>query len=346
MPGPLNVLLLADISGGLGHEISVIERMLNEYASSRQCALKILKMTMEEIRINPIFLPQEFILTQNSEAKNIVFFWEKVVDCRLLYDDNFIKIFIPHPEIIVDRTLTLLQRIDHIWHKTQLSSQAFKNFAPQAAHFFTGFTSNDPTITVQSYRRFAHFRGKASNRHSKQILDVWRSNPHYPELRYHFYQELNASWEEPFEFKEWLTCRNISIMAGKIDKDFYNQQVGECGIHLCLSGVEGFGHYINEARAIGAVVVVIDAPPMNEFIDISSGILIPPSDRRKMGLVYRHIVTEAEIKLAIDKIVALPQEHLEALGRSARRRYVSERQLFLERSAYLLDLIRDDAGQL
>lgn len=344
MTGCLNILLLADVSGGLGHEVSVVERMLTEYATSRQYELKILKMTMEEIRINPLFLPNEFTQKKYTEPKNIVFFWEKVVDCRLLYDANILKIFIPHPEIIVEGTLPLLCFVDHIWHKTKLSLGAFKNHARQAAHFFTGFTSNDPGITVQSYKRFAHFRGKASNRHSAQILNVWRSNPHYPELRYHFYQELNASWEEPFEFKEWLTCRNISVMAGKVDKDFYNQQVSECGIHLCLSGVEGFGHYINEARAMGAVAVVIDAPPMNEFIDSKSGILMPSSDQREVGLVYRHIVTEADIKTTIDKIIALPQEHLEDLGKSARNRYLLERKLFLERSEYLLDLICDDTG--
>jgi hypothetical protein len=344
MSGRLNVLLLADVSGGLGHEVSVIERMLAEYVMSRNYELKILKMTMEEIRINPLFLPNEFIQTKNGGARNIVFFWEKVVDCRLLYDANILKIFIPHPEIIVEGTLPLLSFVDHIWHKTKLSQEAFKHHARQAAHFFTGFTSNDPEMTVQSFKRFAHFRGKASNRHSAQILNVWRNNPHYPELRYHFYQELNASWEEPFEFKEWLTCRNISILAGKVDRDFYNQQVSECGIHLCLSGVEGFGHYINEARAMGAVVVVIDAPPMNEFIDSKSGILMPASDRREMGLVYRHIVTEEDIKSTIDKIIALPQELLEDLSRSARNRYLSERQLFLARSAYLLDLILHDEG--
>ncbi len=338
----LNLLLLADVSGGLRHEVTVVEKMLTEYAISRRSELKILKMTMEEIRVNPIFIPNEFHENDTNNAKNIVVFWEKVIDCRLLYDETVLKIFIPHPEIIVEGTLPLLNYVDHIWHKTKLSVEAFKDHASQAAHFFTGFTSIEPDITVQNYGRFAHFRGKASNRHSTQILNVWRNNPHYPELRYHFYQELNGSWEEPFEFKEWLACRNISVMAGKIDKSFYNQQLGQCGIHLCLSGVEGFGHYINEARAMGAVVVVIDAPPMNEFIDINSGILIPSSDRQEMGLVHRHLVSERSIKLTIDKIIELPQTHLKELGEAARKRYLTEGQLFRERMALLLDLLRND----
>jgi hypothetical protein len=50
------------------------------------------------------------------------------------------------------------------------------------------------------------------------------------------------------------------------------------GVHLCLSSKEGFGHYLNSARASGALVVVTDHPPMNEFTDgQTDGVLCPPS---------------------------------------------------------------------
>lgn len=37
-------------------------------------------------------------------------------------------------------------------------------------------------------------------------------------------------------------------------------------IHICASEREGFGHYINEARAAGAFIISTDHPPMNEFV--------------------------------------------------------------------------------
>lgn len=335
----LNLLLLADASQGLNHEVSVVEKLFADYAASRQAELNIVKMTMEEIRINPKFMPSNFRASAASATKNIAIFWEKLVNCQLLYDPSILKIFIPHPEIIVPGTLPLLAKIDHFWHKTRLSEAAFKNIAPQAAHLFTGFTSTDPEVLVKGYTHFAHFRGKAANRHSTALLNVWRSNPHYPQLKYHFYQELSASWEEPFDFTEWLSCRNIRIMAGKIDKKTYYEELSECGLHLCLSGVEGFGHYINEARAMGAVAIVIDAPPMNEFIDPSCGILIKPVASEEMGLVRRHLITEREIKSAVDRIITLSEAALEDLGKSARKKYLAERQLFYDRCGFLLDLI-------
>lgn len=339
----LNVVLLADISQGLSHDLSVVEEMLNKYASSKPCDLIISKNTVEELRINPRFIPTQLTTDAQSHSKKIAIIWERLTDCQLLHDPSILKIFIPNPEVITRSSLSLLKHVDHIWHKTRLSLEAFRDMAPQAAHFFTGFTSQDPQIVVKNYEGFAHFRGKAANRHSTQLLNVWRNNPHYPDLRYHFYQELSSSWEEPFEFTEWLTCRNIHILAGKIEKHDYNQQLSQCGIQLCLSGVEGFGHYINEARAMGAVAIVIDAPPMNELIDQSCGILIKPSSSEEMGLVRCHLITERDIKLATDAIIALPQTTLKNLGENARKRYLSERQLFQERCCLLFDLIINQA---
>jgi hypothetical protein len=37
-------------------------------------------------------------------------------------------------------------------------------------------------------------------------------------------------------------------------------------IHICASEREGFGHYLNEARAASALVISTDHPPMNELV--------------------------------------------------------------------------------
>jgi hypothetical protein len=50
------------------------------------------------------------------------------------------------------------------------------------------------------------------------------------------------------------------------------------GVHICISEREGFGHYINEARAAGALVVSTDHTPMSELVqDGASGLLVKPS---------------------------------------------------------------------
>ena len=45
-------------------------------------------------------------------------------------------------------------------------------------------------------------------------------------------------------------------------------------VHMCPSAMEGWGQYIDEGRRTKSVVLTLDAPPMNELIDVKSGILV------------------------------------------------------------------------
>jgi hypothetical protein len=46
-------------------------------------------------------------------------------------------------------------------------------------------------------------------------------------------------------------------------------------IHMCPSAIEGWGQYIDEGRRTKSLVLTLDAPPMNELIDVKSGVLVP-----------------------------------------------------------------------
>ena len=46
-------------------------------------------------------------------------------------------------------------------------------------------------------------------------------------------------------------------------------------VHMCPSAIEGWGQYIDEGRRTKSVVLTLDAPPMNELIDVKSGVLVP-----------------------------------------------------------------------
>jgi glycosyltransferase involved in cell wall biosynthesis len=37
-------------------------------------------------------------------------------------------------------------------------------------------------------------------------------------------------------------------------------------VHICASEREGFGLYLDEARAVGAYIISTDHPPMNELV--------------------------------------------------------------------------------
>ena len=43
---------------------------------------------------------------------------------------------------------------------------------------------------------------------------------------------------------------------------------------ICCSKAEGFGHFIQEAKASSSVVLTTGGPPMNEFVSNDDGFLI------------------------------------------------------------------------
>ncbi|KAF6265542.1 hypothetical protein COO60DRAFT_1697805 [Scenedesmus sp. NREL 46B-D3] len=74
------------------------------------------------------------------------------------------------------------------------------------------------------------------------------------------------------------------------------------GLDICPSEREGFGHYLNEARAAGAFVMTTDHPPMNELVLPDFG-----------------------------KVLSIPEEDRSAKGRAARKQYLVDKRMFVRK---------------
>jgi hypothetical protein len=61
----------------------------------------------------------------------------------------------------------------------------------------------------------------------------------------------------------------FTIYAGPdpLSEDEYNELVAKCGLTLCVSGAEGFGHSINEAMSSGSLLLINPIAPFCELTD-------------------------------------------------------------------------------
>lgn len=320
----MRILLIYSNSTGLIVDAKVIEEALQRQAKAMDVALHVQQLRLPwqyYFRDEPVRLDR-LKLTQRPD---VIVFLENIVVCDPPIDPSIPLVFVPNPEWLNTRSEAMLGTIDQVWHKSRFSQHQLAPLMPKAEHHHTGFTSPDPGLKVRNYRAFAHFRGKSTTRHSREVLDVWRRNPGFPALNYQFYQD----GADPFEFPEWLSWSNVSVHAGKMADEAYFQALSASGVHLCTSAAEGFGHYINEARAMSAVAVVLDAAPMNELIDSDCGILLHPSGERPLKAGLRHQLSDAELELGVKAVLALSDDDLETLGRNARRRYLAGRETFI-----------------
>jgi hypothetical protein len=259
------------------------------------------------------------------------FFLERVLDHPALMRARH-RILIPNPEWLDPGSRALAGNCTQVWHKSRFSQQRLAPLFPQATHAYLGFMSEDPGVTVSGYETFVHLRGKVfTQRNTESIFAAWKARPSLPDLYVHFYWDRDRGVEYP----GWLHDGNVHVRMGWLARTDYLNIARSHGIHLCTSEAEGFGHYIDEARAMSALVVTVDGAPMNELIDEGCGILVPPSSTVAMNEGIRHRVTPDDLLLAVDRAMSLTPQSRREMGAAARERYLADSRAFRRRAREL-----------
>lgn len=248
--------------------------------------------------------------------------------CESLYPKYFsaasLNWFIPNPEWYT-QDKHLLKQVDLILCRTHEVERIFSNLNKET--YYLGFTSSDRLDLDQAkdYSSCIHLAGTSWQKGTEAILKAWVQHPEFPHLniiRFPGHKRKvpdNVTW-----MNHWLPEKELALLQN------------HCGIHLCLSETEGFGHYLVEAMAVGAVVIATDAPPMNEFIT-DPRCLVPYNHWRLQKLGTNFYVNFSEIEAKVAEILKLPISELEAIGETNRNNYLKRREEFFLNLKKLLD---------
>jgi hypothetical protein len=264
-----------------------------------------------------------------KETGDIAIFLERIFNRDFLKNYSQ-RIFIPNPEWFLEPSVTVMPRqIDVVWHKSRKSLETFENRHPDIKHYLTGFTSKDPKIQAQDYNSFAHFRGKSQHRNTQKLLNIWSRRPSLPDLRVQLYgADVNV------QLPNWMSHGNVHLMMNYYkEHSEYFKALAESGIHFCTSEVEGFGHYINESRAMGALVISTDGSPMNELIDPAYGFLIQSHHQIEQNAGTRYQVEEDAIENVIEQVLSITPTDRKERGMLARQAFLEDRRQFQNRIA-------------
>jgi hypothetical protein len=233
-------------------------------------------------------------------------------------DDAPRRVLLPHPEWFLPRDLAALDRIDLVLAKTR---EVQRIFAAQGCRAVCiGFTSEDRLDrTVPRERAFFHLAGSSRNKATQPLLALWRRHPEWPRL---------TVVQHPSEAKPAAPAGNIDHRIGYLDDAELKRLQNAHWFHLCPSETEGFGHYIVEAMSAGAVVITLDAPPMNEMVTPERGILVPYSRTGSQHLATTYHFDDAAMETAVMRTLASDDARCKALGAAARAWYEVERAAF------------------
>lgn len=245
---------------------------------------------------------------------------------------SHLNILIPNPEWFDHRDRQLFASLSHVWSKTLHSKQVFDALGSRAQHI--GFDSNDRfSPRVRKERVFLHVAGRSTMRGTQRLLDLWHRHPQWPTL---VVVQHDSSERSPAHVP------NVHRISRYLDDGALRDLQNSSLFHLCPSQTEGWGHCLVEALSASSVVITVDAPPMNELVDASRGLLVPYSTTGIHRLAYTYDFDETALAATIERVTAMSDAECARLGDNARAWYLANKKLFPARIARAVKHLRAD----
>lgn len=298
---------------------------INIFSSQNGKGLEISRQILKKALIDLGHVVYEKELNEKKNKKNpcvdINIFFE-IINAEWL-PSALANWFIPNPECYV-QDLALLDAIDLIVCRTHEVERIFQSLSKKT--FFMGFTSLDCGLETsqKDFSLCLHTAGGSPLKGTNAVIKAWSPELLMPHLTIMAHYDIS---HEPQQNIKWITER--------MPLDTLRSLRNACGIHLCLSETEGFGHYLMEAMSTGAVVITTDAPPMNEFIT-DKRCLVPYLGTMPCQLATRYFVDADHLVTTVQNLIGLGHEGLKKIGDNNRVMYLQKTQEFHDNLAILM----------
>ena len=180
------------------------------------------------------------------------------------------NIWIPNPEWTQKTWEPYARMVDEVWCKTHEAMKLFENWT--CVKRYIGWTSIDKTMPEsKNYQKAIVPVGKNIWRNPRPIIQtyMWIERnapslyPLLPELHIVHVPEAVPLPELPPAL-----AQKIKLHSEVMPEADYDALLKECGLCICLSAAEGFGHAANEAMSAGCAMIL---SPIDPFLEITQG---------------------------------------------------------------------------
>ncbi len=237
------------------------------------------------------------------------------------------NVLIPNPEYFRPRDRAALQAMDAVWAKTRHAERLFTALGVPTQ--FIGFASADRyDAGIERQRAFFHGPGRSGNKGTAALLRLWSAHPAWP--------MLTVAWRRR-QVEPGSLPANVRVLREHLDDAAYRRLQNAHRFHLCPSQTEGYGHYLVEAMSCAAVVITLDAEPMNELVGADRGLLVPARAIGQQDLATLYDFEPAAMERAVESCLQMSDAEADHLGRAARAWYDAESAALPQRLRAALD---------
>ena len=183
------------------------------------------------------------------------------------------NIWIPNPEWTYKTWEPYAKMVDEIWVKTHEAEKLFAQWVEPERIRYVGWTSIDKVHPEKkNYWKAIVPAGKNIWRNPRPIIQTYMAIKRGDPSLYSALPELNIVYDPqaidlppiPDEFAAKIKLR------GTLSEKDYDELLHECGLCICLSAAEGFGHAVNEAMSAGCMLLL---NPIDAFRELAEEVL-------------------------------------------------------------------------
>jgi glycosyltransferase involved in cell wall biosynthesis len=266
-----------------------------------------------------------------TKKQNYQFFIEHIHQGLLTYGN--MNIFVPNIEFISTNDINLLSSINMIVAKTEHSYNVLTKIHPTSDIEYWGWTSLDrfEYDSNRNLNEFLHVKGCSRFKNTQLLIDLWLKHPEWPLLNVMNYGDVRQNGYVELNVPYVKVVSNIRLFQRDVPETELSTIMNRCGVHVCPSEQEGFGHYINEGRSCGAIIVTTNAKPMNELVDDTNGVLIDVHRLKSINYGLNATIHEHELESSIKKILQMSKKEKYEKSEGSRKKFEKENQLFNNR---------------
>ncbi len=222
------------------------------------------------------------VLGKETQIRHIPHYWPQCPQAEVNFFVEVINpslftcaaknIWIPNPEWCYKTWEPYGKMVDEIWVKTHEAEKLFEQWGVHTR--YVGWTSIDKVFPEKkNYHKAIVPVGKNIWRNPKPIIQSYMKVKHRDLSLYNHLPELHIVHDPraiplppiPEEFQ-----KKIKLHSEVLKEKEYDELLQECGLCICMSAAEGFGHAVNEAMSTGCLLML---SPIDAFRELASEVL-------------------------------------------------------------------------
>ena len=209
-------------------------------------------------------------MPQCSEAELNIFI-EIVNPCLLSYAAY--NVWIPNPDWTYRTWIPYISMMDSIWVKTLEAEKTFEKYTDKVKYI--GWTSIDKVLSPKkNYGKAIVLVGKNPYRNPKPLLKAYYDLKFFDPEIYNKLPELHIPRNvAEISFFVPPDIESKVFLYDVLSEKEYDDLLQECGLAICISNCEGFGHAVNEALSSGCNLILSNIAPFRELTQNSNEVL-------------------------------------------------------------------------